>query len=404
MDKFALKAKGFIDISGQEARLHKDEMLLIEGERIAGFVKLADLPSEIQVIDFVNGFVLPGLVDLCFLPHMMFDDEGAPPDNYGESVWHAKNALANWLRSGVTTAATMGAPERLDKDLADCIKREILTGPEIIPALQPLVPAGGADFPWGYGVREVNGQDDARRAVRELIKQGADRIVVYADVPLVFSADPNVTARERLNFSKAELSEMVSEAKHAGCFVHAQAISRKAIELCASAGVRSIGCGFQLDRELFPIMRENNVAVAPNLSLGSTVGKYGPEIGISRSMVDLVVSQRISGQTLLEARDFGIDIVCGTNAALMQGDVVEECYCLKEIGFSAREILQSATVKAASAVKPYSIVGSFKQNNLADLLVLEGNPLENLDTLNQIREVMLRGKFINLNSGGDARE
>jgi len=108
VDKFALKAKGFIDIDDQNIQLHENELLLIDKDRIIGFISKSELSSEFDEIDLGEVFVLPGLIDVSFLPQLMFDDAGSSPENYGESVWRSKDALMSWLQSGVTTAGTMG--------------------------------------------------------------------------------------------------------------------------------------------------------------------------------------------------------------------------------------------------------------------------------------------------------
>ncbi|MBK8021820.1 MAG: hypothetical protein IPK19_10445 [Chloroflexi bacterium] len=209
---------------------HAGEYLLIEDGRILGFERASHLYSDLEVVDFSSDFCVPGLVDTAFLAPVGVNEDGTRPAGYGTGVWHAKQLSQKWLDSGVTSAASMGGIDRLDLDLGKSIAEGRLIGPRIYPALSPLVPAGMSNFGALYGVREVSGVDEARRAVRELIKQGAERIVLYADVPLEFHADPHETSRHRLVFSVDELVEMVTQARQAGCYLHAQAISAAAID------------------------------------------------------------------------------------------------------------------------------------------------------------------------------
>lgn len=399
VDNFAIQAAGFIDLQHSHVDLHENEVLYIEEGRMSAFLPKDQLPETCDVLDFSNSFVLPGLVDASFLPHLMFSDDGSTPANYGQSVWTAKQAALNWLQSGVTTAATLGAVDDLDKDLGDCIAKGKFPGPRLLPALTPLAPAGGGNFPWNYGVRQVFGPDEARKAAREIIKQGADRLVVYADPPLRFFSSPQRTAEERLNFDLDELTEIVTQARQAGCFVHAQAISAKAIEVSAKAGVRSIGCAYQLNREHFPWLKENGVALAPNLALGATALEVGLSAGMSKETADMVAAQRIPSQLLLEARDYGIEIICASNAAFMQGDIVKECLCLETAGFSRKEILRSATLTTSNCLKPFCQTGSFAKNNFADVVFLAGNPLEDLHNLRKIEKIMLAGQLFNSQGG-----
>ena len=86
--------------------------------------------------------------------------------------------------------------------------------------------------------------------------------------------------------------------------MHAQAISAKAIEVCARAGVRSIGCAYQLAPEHFPLLKENGIALAPNLALGATAMEIGPSVGMSKSTVDMVAAQRDPRPSIAPSQGF----------------------------------------------------------------------------------------------------
>lgn len=391
MAKSAILAAGFIDLTPEGVDYHNDQFLLIEDGRIIGFDALANLPDDVQVIDHSTTYCLPGLVDTALLPGLIVAEDGKRPNSYGESVWQAKTASERWVSSGVTSAASMGACDRLDLDLRASISQKRLRGPRVYPALTPLVPAGGANFHWLYGVREVSGADEARRAARELIKQGADRIVVYADVPLEFHPDPYETSRRRLTFSVDELTEMVAQAAQAGCFVHAQAISTQAISNCLQAGVRSIGCAFGLQEQHLPIMAAKNIALAPNFALGATIRDLGPAAGFSAGSMNMVSKQRISPDMLQAAHQAGVEIICGTNTAFLAGDVVRECMELHKAGMSTGDVLRAATQNGAKALKPYIESGFFRSHYHADLFFVKHDPVQNLESLNEISAVMLEG-------------
>jgi imidazolonepropionase-like amidohydrolase len=391
MAKQAILAAGFVDLTPEGVNYHPDEALLIENGRIVGFDTLSNLPDEVEVIDHSAEYCVPGLVDTAFLSGLIVSPDGKRPNRYGESVWAAKQASARWLNSGVTSAASMGAAERMDVDLSNAIAEGRLPGPRIYPALTPLVPAGAANFHALYGVREVSGADDARRAARELIKQGADRIVVYADVPLEFHPDPYETSRHRLTFSVDELAELVAQAKQAGCFVHAQAISTQAIINCLQAGVRSVGCAFGLKEEHLPIMASKGIALAPNLALGATIREVGVAAGFGQGVINMVSQQRISPDLLKQAHAAGIEIICGTNAAFLAGDAVRECLELQQAGLSAADVLRAATQYGAKALKPYVETGFFRSHHYADLFFVKHDPVQNLETLKEIGAVMIEG-------------
>jgi imidazolonepropionase-like amidohydrolase len=391
--EFAILADGFVDLTADGVNVHRGECLLIENGRIAGFAPLDRLSDRATVIDRSGEFCLPGLVDTAFLPGLIVYENGARPETYGQSVWRARRACERWVTGGVTSAGSMGASDRMDFDLGRAIDAGRAAGPRIYPALSPLVPAGAAKFHKLYGVREVSGRDEARRAVRELIKHGAERIVVYADIPLEFHADPHQTSRHRLTFSVDELAEMVAQARQAGCFVHAQAISSAAIENCLAVGVRSIGCAFGLKPEHLPVMVQKQIALAPNLALGSTVQEFGPTAGFPAGTIAMVASQRIGRDLLLQAHSSGIEILCGTNAAFLAGDVSRECLELHRIGLSTTDVLRAATQNGARTLKPYCQSGDFESNHFADFLFVRRDPMQDMRALGEVSAVMVRGSL-----------
>jgi imidazolonepropionase-like amidohydrolase len=215
--------------------------------------------------------------------------------------------------------------------------------------------------------------------------------VLYADVPLEFHPDPHQTSRHRLAFSPDELHEIVTQARQAGCFVHAQAISSAAIDRCLEAGVRSIGCAFGLQDSHIPIMVAKGIALAPNLALGATIREFGPAAGFSPGVIQMVGQQRIAPDRLLLAHQAGVEIICGTNAAFLAGDVYRECLELHRAGLSPAAVLCIATQNGAKALKPYLESGFFRPRYRADLLFVESDPLQNIEALSQISAVMIKG-------------
>lgn len=394
MVETAVLAAGFIDLTPHGVNDHSGEALLLADGRISGFVAERDLPDEITRIAFPDAFCLPGLVDTAFLPGLIVSETGERPETYGQSAWVAKGAVERWLASGVTTAGSMGSAERLDFDLSRCVLAGKLSGPRIVPALLPLVPTGSAKFHRLYGVREVSGRDDARRAARELVKQGADRIVVYADVPLEFHPDPFETSRHRLAFSADELTEIVIQAAQAGLYVHTQAISAQAIDVCIAAGVRSIGCAFGLAEAHLPLLAQKRIALAPNLALGTTISELGSGAGFPAGAVNMVAAQRIRPELLLQANEAGIQIICGTNTAFLAGDVARECLELHRAGLPTGDVLKAATGHAAHALRPAPDFGAFRRGWAADLVIMRRNPLEHVEGMSEVHAVVSGGEVI----------
>jgi imidazolonepropionase-like amidohydrolase len=394
MAKSVILAAGFIDLTANGINDHTGQALLLQDERIAGFINVSDIPDDATVHDFSAAYCLPGLVDVGFLPGLIVYEDGSRPDRFGESVWRAKEACERWLAIGITSVASMGTADRMDMELSKSIAAGRMTGPRLYPALSPLVPMGASQFHKLYGVREITGADHARRATRELIKQGADRVVVYADVPLEFHMDPHETNRHRLTLSVDELAEIVFQADQAGAFVHAQAISTAAIDNCIQAGVQSIGCAFGLKEHHIPLMAEKGVALAPNLALGATIRDLGPNAGFSDAMINMVSKQRVSPDLLQSAHQAGVDIICATNTAFLAGDVIRECVELHRAGLSIEDTLHAATRSSARAIKPFVECGGFEENMHADFIITASDPTKDLSALSQIEHVIVAGEII----------
>jgi imidazolonepropionase-like amidohydrolase len=394
MAETAVTAAGFIDLTPDGLNDHAGEALLIDGGRITGFIPVNDLPDDIARLDFPDAFCMPGLVDAAFLPGLIVSETGARPEAYGQSAWAAKGAAERWLDGGVTTAGSMGGADALDFDLSRCVMAGRVRGPRIGPALTPLVPAGAAKFHRLYGVREVGGRDDARRAARELIKHGADRIVVYADVPLEFHPDPFETSRHRLCFSADELSEIVTQAAQAGLYVHAQAISTQAIDVCIGAGVRSIGCAYGLKDVHLPLLAEKGIALAPNLALGATIAELGPGAGFPAGAVQMVAAQRIRPDLLMQAHEASVPVICGTNTAFLAGDVARECLELHRAGLGAADVLLAATLHAARALHAMPDYGAFRAGWAADMVFMRRSPLNHVEGMGEVRAVVSGGEVV----------
>lgn len=398
MANYAIRAAGFIDLSASAPDLHQNEVLLVEEEAIRGFESSTEIPDGFELLDYSESYCLPSLIDTAFLPALVTVEGKQSSQGYGEAVWHAREAGRIWLQEGVGTVASMGALERLDFDLAQSVNSGRIVGPRLLPALSPLVPIGGANFGPLYGVREVVGVEDARRAARQLIKDGAERIVVYADVPLQFHPDPIETSRERLTFSVEELREIVTQARQAGCFVHAQAVSAQAIENCIVAGVRSIGNAFQINSEQIEAMASQGIALAPNLALGATILELGESLGLDPAAVGMISQQRLSKDRLVEAQKAGVEIICGTNAAFSQGGVIRECVEMEKNGLSNEEVLRAATLNAGRSLKAFTDCGSLLPAYRADLIFLPRNPLEDFTALEEVGAMMLGGQLLEAES------
>jgi imidazolonepropionase-like amidohydrolase len=114
----------------------------------------------------------------------------------------------------------------------------------------------------------------------------------------------------------------------------------------------------------------------------------------------MVRAQRIAPALLMQAAHAGVEIVCGTNAAFMAGDVPRECLELHRAGLSAAESLQAATRSSGRALKPWAECGAFQPGQLADMVFLRRTPLRDLHALREVSVVMIGGEVRFKQGGG----
>lgn len=406
--KTVVKAARLFD--GKADKVRADVAVLIEGDRIKEVGTAAQLIAKApgaKVIDLGNVTLMPGLIDAH--THVMADSI----DDYAAML--AKRSIAARAIAGTAHARTMLAngfttlrdvesegAMYADADLAAAIDSGLVQGPRLFVSTRGLAPTGGYlpndnawDLDFRTGAQLVDGLDEIRKAVREQIRYGAKWIKVYADFDFYFTTRADRPIRSRTNFTFDELRAIVDEAHRKGVKVAAHATGWDGIDHALRAGVDSIEHGFGLSDDLAVRMAKQNVALVPTLhALKSRADAKNP---MAKALLD---AHRAA---LKRAAAKGVRIANGSDVGsfAFKDNATIEIETLVEYGLTPLQALRAATSAAGALLDPMCApeergcerdrLGVVAPNAFADLIAVEGNPLENIKVLAKPRFVMKGG-------------
>ncbi len=373
----------------------------IDGKRIRAVAEAENVQVDrgCRVIDASGKFVIPGMIDLH--SHLLLHpyDEASWNDqvlkeSLGLRTIRATVAARKTLEAGFTTLRELGTEGAgfADVALRDAIEQGIIPGPRIFTATRALV-ATGCYGPSGFaprfklpkGAQEADGLDGVRKATREQIAAGADWIKIYTDYPRKPGGPPTPT------YSLAELKEIVDEATSARIPVAAHAVTGEAIRRAVEAGVKTIEHGYFAGADALRAMKSKGVVLCPTLTASESMARYsGWKPGRPEHL-------RIRQAKLMFklALKYGVTIACGSDAGVFtHGDNAREIELMSEYGMGPVRALRAATITAASVLQRQHRLGRLAAGYLADVVVLDANPHQDITALRRVRHVIKDGTLI----------
>jgi imidazolonepropionase-like amidohydrolase len=379
--------------------------IIVDGGKIADVVAgFATAGSGDEVVDLSNQTVLPGLMDmhthLAFqLSRTSYMDEFVmnPTDVAIRSTHYARLTLM----AGFTTVRDLGDDGMTTVSLRKEIAAGHAVGPRIFTAGKSIATTGGhADPTSGWcqplagdpGPREgvVSGVDDARKAVRQRYKDGADMIKITATGGVLSMA----TSGDNAQFTDDELAAIIATAKDYGFTVAAHAHGAEGMLRAVNAGVTSIEHGTYMNDEIMRAMKKKGTYYVPTILAGVTVAELSKE---ENYLPDVVrpkaakIGPQIKG-TFTKAYKSGVKIAFGTDTGVSaHGQNAREFELMVECGMPAMEAIQAATMEAAKLLRIDDRLGSVEKGKIADLVAVDGDPLANVSLLKEIRFVMKDG-------------
>ena len=387
-------------IDGTGAPPVRDAAVVVDGERLAyvGPARGAPLPQGARVLRVEGKTLMPGMVDahihLC--GETEFNPRGAVaeliPDN---AMLGAANARA-LLEAGFTACRDLGALGYANVALKQAIERGLLPGPRVVACGEMVLAAGSGEddyyrpeipFP-RTGV--FSGPEEARRAVRLQLYHGAGVIKLIASGRVGSSApsgpaDTEVTAEEA--------RAVVDEAHRRGVKVAAHCYAPEAVRLCVEAGVDSIEHGTLIDEPTMALMAERGTFLVPTLSAFAKYFAPGaeerfPPYRIQRGRA-VAGPQRQRFPTYLK---YGIRMATGTdgvNPGTLPGDAAQELALMVELGATPMQAIVAATRNGADLLGLLERTGTLEAGKLADLIVVDGDPLADITVLRDRRRIPL---------------
>ena len=405
-----IRAKALID--GTDAAPVPNAVVVIEGDRIvaAGPEEAVDVPRgpDVRELDHRDGYVLPGLIDAH--THLMF---GGGERSYEDVIANdsdelmllraARNAHLH-LSVGVTALRDCGARNQITFDLRRGARQGLALAPRLLLSGRPVTMTGG-HFWWCN--QEADGEEGVRKAVRELVRDGADFIKIMASGGGTAGTDNRLPS-----YSVDELRAIIDEAHGLGKLTTAHCLATQSIVNALDAGVDAIEhAGFiepdgsyVFDPHVAERIAQQGVLISPTVQTGWRGREKLLALREEGQALTPVQERRLESlhakcdsQVEFVGRmwsEWNIPIVAGTDAIQTFGD-----YCLGlelqvMAGMSPADVVRSATSVAASAVGLSDVVGTVEAGKEADLIVVDSDPHEDIRALRSMRLVMQKGALI----------
>jgi imidazolonepropionase-like amidohydrolase len=383
-----------IDGTGS-APLDSATLRIEEGRIVELSATSADGPLPDVVVDLEGRTLMPGLIDAH--AHLSSDISrspgfGPPPALKGELPRPrelgyfvlAKTALV-LLEAGVTSIRDVGSYDDEAIALREAVRLGIVPGPRILSCgrIISATAPGGAIFTTMY--READGPDDMRKAVREQLRRGADFVKLMATgARSVVAEDP-----EPAQMTFDELGAIVDEAHRMGVRVAAHVEGLAGARLAVESGVDTIEHGLSLHREpaLLDAMARSGIVLVPTLSTFHDLAERFTD-AFAPALVEQAKRQLEEAYaTLVAARSAGVTLAMGHDSG-PPGDNAIELVRMVDGGLTAREGISAATRGSASALG-LPDVGTVTPGAIADLLVIDGDPLEDVDVLRRPEQIWM---------------
>jgi imidazolonepropionase-like amidohydrolase len=375
-------------INGIDDGIYLDQAVEIDNGRIQSIYPWREDLGANNFLDFSNYTILPGYIDT----HLHFTLDPADPDipyrpdqPVEEIILRTVINAQSALKAGVTTVGDCGAENRIILPVREAINSGELTGPRILTSGNPIVPKGGHGAELG---KIASGEKEVRQAVCELAEAGVDFIKVMATAG--GGEDPGEN-----HYSADELTALRQEAEKFDLVVAAHAHGPDGIRNCIRAGIQRIehcsffdGKEFLFDPAAAREIAAQNIIVSPTNVIDYRRWQH-KEKGAPREELNKVWQGLLAaGVKFASSSDAGVTDIHYDDYALIPELMVAE------LGMTPHDAIQSCTSIAAEALQISHIVGSLMPGMTADLVVIEGNPLDDIQALRDVKFVFRNGNLV----------
>ena len=383
-----------------EAPKTEQTLIIVDGkidDVVDGYVS----DDDGTIIDLSDKFVMPGMID----SHVHLRGEWNPnvrlenvTRESGDIAYDAAVNAKKTLMAGFTAVQDVGGPKEIFA-LRRAVNSGKIPGPHIKASGPAVSVTGGHGDAHGYreDILDLNpskticdGPADCRRAVRAAVKSGADVIKITATGGVL----SNTNAGTAQQFFEDELEAIVDAAAKMGRKVTAHAHGKDGIEAALKAGVKSIEHGTYLDRDTTVLFKKYDAVLVPTVLAGATVVDWAENHNFlppNSAKKALEVGPQMQDM-LRTAWENGVTVAFGTDTGVSKhGENAREFEYMINAGMSEMDAIKAATVVAADHIRMGDQIGTLEADKFADLIAVDGNPLQNIAELKDVDFVMKGG-------------
>lgn len=365
--------------------------VVVEGDRITsvGDVVVGAGPDD-RVVDLAGRTLMPGMVTCHF--HATYDELGAKPAPFGLEQPPAYQALVaarnveTALRCGFTGVVSAGAPHDIDASLKRAIEDGLVAGPRFLAGSRDVSTTGHANdnAPWYWelqawgAIRRVDGPDEVRKAVRDEIKRGAEIIKLF-----VTGGHGVMAPRAQIEMTRDELTAAIDTAHERGALIRGHIANKRALLMAVEAGIDVVDHGDELDTECISALAETGTFLVPSVFFPKTLAEQmGPGLGFTDAMradvehmCKMLPDAEAAGVRLLLGDDYGaMGFPHGRYGA-------ELAVYVEDAGIAPADVIRWATKHGAELMGKGDELGTIEEGNLADLVVVDGDPSDDVTLL-----------------------
>jgi len=381
--------------------------VIVSGEKIKaiknGFV-VPENPKDV-LVDLKSKTVMPGLIDM----HVHMENEYNPARymdqftaNEADVAFKSVNYAEITLLAGFTTVRDLGGTG-VNIALRNAINNNTIVGPRIFTAGKAIATTGGHADPTngrnkllmgdpGPEQGVINSPDEARKAVRQRYKNGADNIKITATGGVLSVAKNG----QNPQFTIEEVKAICATAKDYGMIIAAHAHGDEGMQRAVIGGVTTIEHGTKMSTKTMDLMKQYGTYFVPTITAGKAVAEnakiegFYPEIIIPKA---LEIGPKIQS-TFAKAYKRGVPIAFGTDAGVFpHGLNAKEFGYMVEVGMPEMEAIQSATITNAKVLGLANQLGQIKTDYIADIVATDSNPVDDISAMERVDFVMKAGKI-----------
>jgi len=400
--KIILKANQLIDGTGSSP-INKASIVIEDTKIIKVCSEDHLLPEDVigaEIIEYQNGTILPGFIEMHSHIHC-----NAQTDAYEKITTESNEtfllrgayAVRNALISGVTTMRDLGSRNEVIFPIKEAISNKIIPGPRLLAAGTPITTTGGHCNMFGT---EANTSDDVIKAIRNQFKLGADHIKIMSTGG-GFTPGTNVRAPQ---YPESTLTAAVKDANRLGLKISAHSHATSGIRNCVKAGIHNlIHCSwlsedpndtFDYDTDLVDEIVAKGIYVDPTLALPHMSKIRG---GIPNKTKTINNPEKRL-EILKDMWDRGVKFVTGMDSGMAHANFGDFAYIpevmVEGMGITPMEAIVSATKTSAECLGLETEIGTLEPGKIADVVIVEGNPLKDIRALHNVNTIISEGNII----------